>query len=82
MDFGRIESEDLASTDFKLPKEPAWNKTILSGKKTNPSVYLGCAKWGRKEWVGKLYPLKTKERDFFAALHSALQQHRVECDAL
>ncbi len=64
MDFGRIESEDLASTDFKLPKEPAWNKTMLSGKKTNPSVYLGCAKWGRKEWVGKLYPLKTKERDF------------------
>lgn len=27
-------------------------------------MYLGCAKWGRTEWVGKIYPLKTKEKDF------------------
>ena len=25
---------------------------------------MGCAKWGRPEWVGKIYPLKTKEKDF------------------
>ena len=31
---------------------------------TNPKVYVGCAKWGRAEWVGKIYPLKTKERNF------------------
>jgi uncharacterized protein YecE (DUF72 family) len=27
-------------------------------------VYVGCAKWGREEWVGKIYPLKTRERSF------------------
>ena len=36
----------------------------------NPKVYLGCAKWGRTEWVGKIYPPKTKEKDFL--------QHYVE----
>jgi len=64
MEFGRIETQELRKTDFKLPGEPAFNKTILSGKKGDCPVYLGCAKWGRKEWVGKLYPLKTRERDF------------------
>lgn len=70
MDFGRVDPRDLKSTHFTLPEEPAWNKTILTGKKAKAPVYLGCAKWGRKEWVGKLYPPKTKERDFL--------QHYVE----
>jgi uncharacterized protein YecE (DUF72 family) len=25
---------------------------------------VGCAKWGRVEWLGKIYPPKTKEKDF------------------
>jgi uncharacterized protein YecE (DUF72 family) len=64
MDFGRIDSAALKSVKFKLPGEPPDNKTVLSGKIEKGAVYLGCAKWGRKEWVGKLYPPKTKERDF------------------
>jgi uncharacterized protein YecE (DUF72 family) len=27
-------------------------------------VHVGCAKWGRKEWVGKIYPPKTKDANF------------------
>jgi uncharacterized protein YecE (DUF72 family) len=65
MEFGRVTEQELDSIDFSLPKEPVFNKMILSGKPTkNPKVYLGCAKWGRTEWVGKIYPLKTKEKDF------------------
>ncbi len=65
MEFGRVPESELNSIDFTLPKEPAFNKAVLSGKKvTEPKVYLGCAKWGRTEWVGKIYPLKTKEKDF------------------
>lgn len=65
MEFGRVPVPELDQIDFTLPKEPAFNKTILPGKKAkNPKVYLGCAKWGRTEWVGKIYPLKTKEKDF------------------
>lgn len=65
MEFGRVLEDQLNSTDFSLPAEPAYNKTILNGKPVKtPKVYLGCAKWGREEWVGKIYPPKTKEKDF------------------
>ncbi|MBA4195946.1 MAG: DUF72 domain-containing protein [Chitinophaga sp.] len=65
MEFGRVPENELDNIDFSLPKEPSFNKQILSGKKNkNAKVYVGCAKWGREEWVGKIYPLKTKEKDF------------------
>jgi uncharacterized protein YecE (DUF72 family) len=65
MEFGRVTETELNSIDFSLPPEPVFNKTILKGKPSkNPKVYLGCAKWGRPEWVGKIYPPKTKEKDF------------------
>ena len=65
MEFGRVEENELNNIDFSLPAEPAFNKKILSGKAaSNPRVYLGCAKWGRPEWVGKIYPPKTKEKKF------------------
>lgn len=65
MEFGRVPEQELNSIDFSLPKEPVENKAVLGGKKfKHPKVYLGCAKWGRTEWVGKIYPPKTKEKDF------------------
>jgi uncharacterized protein YecE (DUF72 family) len=71
MEFGRVPENELNSIDFSLPDEPSFNKTILKGKPAkSPKVYLGCAKWGRLEWVGKIYPPKTKEKDFL--------QHYVE----
>lgn len=71
MEFGRVPESELNKVDFSLPAEPAFNKKILKGKPAKkPKVYLGCAKWGRVEWVGKIYPEKTKEKDFL--------QHYVE----
>jgi uncharacterized protein YecE (DUF72 family) len=71
MEFGRVPENELKDIDFSLPQEPAFNKKVLKGKPAkNPKVYLGCAKWGRTEWVGKIYPSKTKEKDFL--------QHYVE----
>jgi uncharacterized protein YecE (DUF72 family) len=65
MEFGRVPESELNQIDFTLPKDPAFNKEVLKGKKAkHPKVWLGCAKWGRTEWVGKIYPLKTKEKDF------------------
>ena len=65
MDFGRVPEDDLNGIDFNLASEPSFNKTILKGKATKePKVYIGCAKWGRTEWVGKIYPSKAKEKDF------------------
>lgn len=65
MEFGRVPVDELNNIDFTLATEPAFNKKVLKGKPAkNPKVYLGCAKWGRTEWVGKIYPPKTKEKDF------------------
>lgn len=65
MDFGRVPEDDLNEVNFTLPKEPEWNKAILKGKvKKDPKVYIGCAKWGRKEWIGKIYPKGTREARF------------------
>jgi hypothetical protein len=76
MEFGSVPLEELDSIDFSLPKEPAFNKIILSGKKNkNANVYIGCAKWGRLEWVGKIYPEKNKGKRFSKILCASLQQH-------
>ena len=65
MDFGRVPENELDNVDFKLPKEPEWNKDILKDvKNKNPKIYIGCAKWGRKEWIGKIYPKGTKDAQF------------------
>ena len=65
MEFGRVSQNELSAIDFTLPPDPAFNDKILKERPAkNPKVYIGCAKWGRTEWVGKIYPLKTKEKDF------------------
>lgn len=80
MEFGRVSESELDAVDFSLPVEPAFNKTVLSGKKNmNAKVYLGCAKWGREEWVGKIYPPKTKEKDFLQ--HYVQHYNSIELNA-
>lgn len=65
MDFGRVPENELTKIDFRLPPEPARNKFVLKEKKAkNSEVFVGCAKWGRKEWIGKIYPKGTKEANF------------------
>lgn len=66
MEFGRVEPGELDGVDHSLPKESAKTKAILKASKgkTQGNVHFGCAKWGRKEWVGLIYPEKTKEKDF------------------
>jgi uncharacterized protein YecE (DUF72 family) len=65
MDFGKVPAEELDNCSLLLPPDPEWNKKILSGtKESSPKIYIGCAKWGRTEWVGKIYPDGTKEAKF------------------
>jgi len=65
MEFGRVLENELDKIDFSLPKEPSFNNKVLPGNKfANPKVYFGCAKWGRKEWIGKIYPKGTKDANF------------------
>jgi uncharacterized protein YecE (DUF72 family) len=66
MEFGRVDHELLAQIDFSLPADPELTvQTLKAAKGTgNLQVHVGCAKWGRKEWLGKIYPPKTKEANF------------------
>ena len=66
MEFGRVDPAELAHIDFSLPPDPELTITTLKAAKGegNLQVHVGCAKWGRKEWLGKIYPLKTKEINF------------------
>ncbi len=66
MDFGFVPVNQLAEVDFTLPIDGLITQTALNKKErvSNPAIYVGCAKWGRKDWVGMIYPEKTKESNF------------------
>lgn len=66
MDFGIVEDSRLMDIDFSLPADGAFTRSTLSGneKFTDPELRIGLAKWGRKDWVGKFYPDRTKEYQF------------------
>ena len=65
MDFGTVPRSQLNKIDFTLPGEPPINGLVLRSKKVKaPAVYVGCAKWSRKEWIGTVYPEGTKDKDF------------------
>jgi uncharacterized protein YecE (DUF72 family) len=56
--------KDLEKRAWKFPPDPTANAAVLKQGKKPVQVFLGCAKWGRKEWVGKIYPSGTAEKDF------------------
>ena len=67
MDFGR--ADDLNQVDFTLPPDHAITKDLLKSLKPNKQpvhLYVGCAKWGREDWIGKIYPKGTKAKDFLS----------------
>lgn len=65
MEFGHLPEKELDKIKFKLPADAKVNASIFATKKSQQQkVYVGCAKWGRKEWVGKIYPKGTKDKDF------------------
>lgn len=64
MEFGKIPESELLEIDFALPADPPETTAALKKGKGKTKFYIGCAKWGRKDWVGKLYPAGTKEKEF------------------
>lgn len=81
MDFGKVDSAELEKIDFTLPPDhPATTKILdASGTNTTTNFYVGCAKWGRPDWVGKIYPPKTKAGDFLE--HYARHFNCIELNA-
>jgi uncharacterized protein YecE (DUF72 family) len=68
MEFGKVDI-DLNNIDFTLPPDPEGTTRLLQKQNpaaAKPEIFVGCAKWGRKDWVGKVYPPGTKEADFLS----------------
>ncbi|MNJ84281.1 hypothetical protein D3C87_17300 [compost metagenome] len=63
MEFGKIDRSLLDKVNFHLPEDGMFTQQLKPAK-VQPELFLGGAKWGRKEWVGLIYPAKTKESDF------------------
>jgi uncharacterized protein YecE (DUF72 family) len=67
MEFGWVPDNELHTVDFSLPPEPAGNLKVLGGSRQNdPKIYIGCARWGTPQWIGKIYPPNTREKDFLS----------------
>jgi uncharacterized protein YecE (DUF72 family) len=63
MDFGKVAPGDIPGIDFTLPPDGVQTmRTLAHGKPSqNVDFRVGCSRWGRKDWVGNLYPPKTRE---------------------
>lgn len=64
MDFGWIDSTVLDNIDFTLPADAPITSRVLAGSPAETKIYIGLSKWGRKEFIGRLYPKGTKEKQF------------------
>lgn len=76
MKFGKL--TDISQTDFSFPKNhPNTLKTLNRYTNPNPlEVYIGCTGFSQKEWVGSVYPAKTKSKDFLQ--HYSKQFNTIE----
>lgn len=81
MEFGKV--ADVDAVDFTLPPDDKITielfKTLKKHKK-KPEVYIGCAKWGRPDWIGQIYPKGTKAADFLK--HYTTHFNSIELNAL
>src|SRR5689334_3848885 len=78
MEFGKVPEAELKHIDLTLPPDPPETTAVLEKSKgsSKTKFYIGCAKWGRKDWIGKFYPQGTKEKDFlehYARLFNSIE---------
>src|SRR6201991_4236572 len=82
MEFGR--TEHIEEIDFSLPPDDPLNDLLWQqpgvGKQQPVRLYVGCTQWGRTEWVGKVSPKGTKQKDFLA--HYVHQFNCIELNTL
>ena len=64
MEFGKI--SNIENVPWALPEDVATSLQFLKTLNSTAATkyYIGTPAWGHKEWVGKIYPPKTKAADF------------------
>jgi len=81
MDFGKAATSEAGHVDYHLPADAPRTAQVLAGAVRSESVkyYVGCAKWGREEWKGLIYPEDTKAANYLDAY--ARQFNAIELNA-
>ncbi|MEK6476848.1 DUF72 domain-containing protein [Catalinimonas sp. 4WD22] len=76
MEFGKL--SDISQVDFNLPKDADRNQRVLTKSDTHsqPKIYIGMARWGDRNLVGKLYPKGTPSKDYL--YHYSRQFNTIE----
>ena len=76
MKFGKL--ANIEGVNFDLPVDPPNNEVLLSPlvEQQKLNFYIGCTGWSMKEWVGKVYPPKSKTKDFL--YHYSRQFNTIE----
>lgn len=66
MEFGKLPSVD--HVDWSLPSDDPTNQEYLKSFSSREATqfYIGTPAWGHKEWIGKIYPPKTKTTEYLA----------------
>lgn len=64
MEFGKL--GDIENVNWKMPQRDPLVEPFLRSHQTHvaPQIHIGAPAWGRKEWIGRLYPTKTPATDF------------------
>ncbi len=64
MEFGKL--EQLHDVNWDLPPDDPLSLSFLQSlpQTQQIQIHLGAPAWGHKEWVGRIYPAKTKSTDF------------------
>lgn len=63
MEFGKLET--VEGVDFSLPAEHTGTLKVLGQQKApHCKVHIGCPIWAEEGFVGKIFPPKTKRKDF------------------
>ena len=67
MEFGRVPEPLLDTMDITLPPDPVWNEHVWPGiASASVKLRIGAARWGQPEWVGKIFPPRTRETAYLA----------------
>jgi uncharacterized protein YecE (DUF72 family) len=82
MEFGRV--SPIEGIDHSLPPDDEMTVELWRRWASVPDdpirIHVGGTEWGRKNWVGKVYPVGAKEKDFLA--HYVKQFNTIELNTL
>ncbi len=89
MEFGRLQSVEKVNWGLpQLSERSAQFLKIISDQKDKLQIHFGTPAWAHKEWIGKIYPARTKAADFlyhYSRTYSSVEfnssHYRIPTDA-